>query len=325
MPHLQIIAEDRERDRLIDLTGLTCRVQWTDTVAYRPGCLMLELIDPTIRLSHGGRIQLYSDGVGLFSGFIMYISCGSDGRMTVYAYDQRRYLNNMDMRSFSYASSSEIFTKICEDLQLPYQVRDPSTYKLGTILGDRRSNFSILEEALEETALQSGQKFLLRDCFGKLEHVHTDSLQSNLLLGDNDLLTEYQYTSDIRQNTYNAILLVQNNDQKQTRYLAENPQKIAAWGRLQYIESADGTLNQAQVQERAERLLQEKCREKKSLRLQALGDLRIYAGCSFYLSAEALVKQGIAAGSRVMALSCTHDFWPDSHMMSIEAEITQTE
>ncbi|MBO9610389.1 MAG: hypothetical protein J7639_30800, partial [Paenibacillaceae bacterium] len=62
-------------------------------------------------------------------------------------------------------------------------------------------------------------------------------------------------------------------------YIALDSANIAKWGRLQFYQKVDDNRNEAQIKELLDNLITLKNRETRSMRVEAIGDIRIRAGC----------------------------------------------
>lgn len=142
-----------------------------------------------------------------------------------------------------------------------------------------------------------------------------------LIIGDESLLTNYQYELDIDKNTYNELYLMETiNDKKSEK--SENKKLVLAqqdedtikkWGILRKIQNVNSGFTESELKDYAQLSLAEGATISKTLRLEALGYNGINAGDGFLLQ---LNKLGI--NEIMYVISATHNYNADKHTMSLE-------
>ena len=165
---------------------------------------------------------------------------------------------------------------------------------------------------------------MIRDDFGTLQFTSLNRLKTLLFIGDESLLSEYNFKSTIEGDTYNQVKLIREDKKKAKReiYIVKDSVNIKKWGLLQYFEKMDEKANEAQIKERADMILKVKNRIVKTLKLDCIGDTRVFAGVGIVLGISDLVKDGIAMNKYFMVTSCTHKFSKDNHTMSLEMAVS---
>jgi hypothetical protein len=85
---------------------------------------------------------------------------------------------------------------------------------------------------------------------------------------------------------------------------------------LQYFDVVDEKMNAAQIKELLNTLIQLKNRERRSLKIDALGDLRIRAGC--YIP---VILNELGINQYFLVDECTHKWEGDEHTMQITLKV----
>ena len=93
------------------------------------------------------------------------------------------------------------------------------------------------------------------------------------VVGTGSLLTDYQYKTDIDQQTYNSIKLARPNEEtgKAEVFQVMDSASIGRWGLLQLYQTVDGSLNDAQVKAQADVSLEYYNRQLRTLKIDSLG------------------------------------------------------
>ena len=145
------------------------------------------------------------------------------------------------------------------------------------------------------------------------------------MIGDASSLEAYSFTSSIDDDTFNLVKLVKENKDTNKRdvYIVKDSSTIAKWGTLQYFEKMDENANAAQIQQRAEMILNLKNRKTKTLKLgNVLGDIRVFAGSGVVLSIQKLANKGVNLNKYFMVTEATHSFSNDLHTMSLGMQVS---
>lgn len=124
--------------------------------------------------------------------------------------------------------------------------------------------------------------------------------------------------SSIDQDTYNKVKLYKDNKKtgKRDVYIAKDSANIAKWGTLQLTQSVDEDKNAAQINALLNQLIAVKNRETKTLRVEAIGDVRVRAGCYVPI---VISERGI--NQPFLVDEVTHTFDGDDHKMSIALKV----
>lgn len=323
--NIEAIVQDSKSGQAYDISEIITELNWETTLESQPGKLTFTYLDDSnVTISEGSPISFKVDGKGVFFGYIFRRGKKKDEKIPVTAYDQMRYLKNKDTYVLSNLTASQIFTKLCNDFKLSAEVKDVSSYIVSPRVHDNKTLFEIIQYGIDETLINTGNWHMLRDNFGKLQFISINSLKTDLFIGDESLLIDYDYESSIDDDSYNQIKLIKENKETKKReiYLVKDSSTIKQWGLLQYFEKLDENANEAQIKERAEMILKLKNRVTKKLKLDCLGDLKIAAGSGIVLGISDLENEGITINQYFMVTNCTHTFKNDLHTMQLEVQVS---
>lgn len=205
-----------------------------------------------------------------------------------------------------------------------------------------RDNFGILE--LND--IESNVKYRKTDIIGasSKEWIGNEDYRYNegllpelepLIIGDESLLTDYDYELDIDKKTYNQIWLMDTvkdtsqttNKKKSSKinsYAEQDDDSVKKWGVLRKIVNlktnytgADESV-QKKIEEYVKLSLLEGAQINKTLKIEALGYNGVNAGDGFLLELKKLnVKE------MMYVISATHHYDADKHTMSLEVSTSK--
>jgi hypothetical protein len=132
----------------------------------------------------------------------------------------------------------------------------------------------------------------------------------------------YEYEQSIDQDTFNMVKLITDSKDvlKRVQQLSADIENVQKWGQLQYFDTVSEKLNAAQLKARADQILKSKNRIGKSLKLSCLGDIRLKAGNSVFLSIAELKKE-VPFNKAVLITSASHKFSNGMHTCDITLEV----
>lgn len=322
---VKCVVADSESSRQIDISPILSSVSWTDTLLDQPGKLTVDFIEDGLDkpFMEGSNVVLQVADTKVFDGYVFKRKRTQDSTQNVTVYDRLRYLTNKDTKVFNGQTATEIFTQLCQEQQLPFKCVATPSYRTAPVVHDNKSLYSMIIRALDETIIATGQYIIVRDNVGTLEMVDVATLETNLLIGDESLLTSFDFESSIDSQTYNYIKLVQENKESQKRevYVVMDSSTISKWGRLQYFEKMDEEANASQIIEKANNLLKLYNRKTKSLKLKCLGDIRIRAGSGVGIAINKLESEGIPHMQMAFVSSVTHTIKDGLHTMDLTVEV----
>lgn len=147
-----------------------------------------------------------------------------------------------------------------------------------------------------------------------------DTYKTNIFIGDESHATDYSYKSTIDDEVYNRVKLVQIDKEKKKKnvYIVEDSKNIAKWGRLQFFEKVDEKMNDSQIKAKANQILQARNRIKRTLSVDALGDIRIKAGSGIMVGLEDLKRDNMNTYKYFIVGKCTQKFSGNAHDMNLD-------
>lgn len=322
---LEIIVQDSKTGKAWDISELVSNATWETTLADQPGKLSLEVIkDDKVVVSEGSPVTVKAGGQGIFYGFL-FKKTVSDGATSTYVfYDQLRYLKNKDTYVFSGVTASQTFSRLCTDFQIKHRVVSPSSYVCAPKVNDNETLFNMVQGAIDETLMNRGDWYMIRDNFGTLEFVHLNALKTTLFIGDESLATSFEYTSSIDDDSFNQVKLIKENKETQKRevYLVKDSKNIKQWGLLQFFEKMDEKANAAQIKQRADMILKLKNRPTRALKFACIGDLRVRAGNGIVVELKDLHPEGLTKPQYFLVTKCSHQFQGNHHTMDLELQVS---
>lgn len=279
-----------------------------------PGKLEFTVVkDGIISFQEGNPVKLTVDGTPMFYGFVFKKNRGAGETIKVTAYDQRRYLKNKDTYTEEGLKASDLLKRIATDFNLNLGTVEDTGYTLEVIDEQNQTLFDMIQNALDETLLNTGNLFVLDDDCGKLTLKNINSGKIGLLI-DKETAEDFDYTSTIDDQTYNKIKLTYNNDEtgKREIYLAQDGSKINQWGVLQYYEELQSATGAAAKANSLLKLYDSKTR---NLTVKnAFGDVRIRAGTAVMIS---LNLGDIIANQFLVVEKVIHNFKGEQHLMDL--------
>lgn len=319
--HLKVLVQNSLTNDLVDISSLILNASWSTQIDSQPGVLKFEYVfDSTFSFPEGSAISLYVEEKRVFYGYLFERTITQNASVACTAYDQLRYLKNKDTIVAINLTASQLFGKICDEFELPYSIVDNTSWVTVPRIHDNKSLFEMIQDSIDNTLVNTGSWYIIRDNAGVLEFVSLNSLRTDLFIGDESLLLDYNYTVSIDKDSYSQVKLIKENKQtvKREVYKVFDSDRILQWGTLQYFEKMDEKANPAQIAHRAEQLLRLKSRATKTLNLTCLGDLRVSSGNSVVLDIKKLADEEVTMGGYFIVVSCTHNFRNSEHTMELE-------
>ena len=279
-----------------------------------PGKLTFTVVkDSKLNFQEGDPVKLTLDGTPMFYGFVFIKSRDKDGTIDVTAYDQLRYLKNKDTITEEGLKASDLLKRIATDFRLNLGTVEDTGYTMETVVEENQTLFDMIQNALDETLLNTGKLYVLYDDVGSLTLKDINSMKTNLLI-DMEAAENFSYSSSIDDATYNKIKLAFNNEKtgKRELYVAQDGEKINQWGVLQYFEEIQTATGAAA---KAEAMLAHYDRKTRKLTIKnAFARPDIRAGSAVMVS---LNLGDIIANQYLMAEKVVFTFKEDETMMDL--------
>ncbi|MBD2846187.1 hypothetical protein IDH44_13355 [Paenibacillus sp. IB182496] len=320
---VELVIDDRSGG-IWDLSQLVSELSWKTSRIGRPASLEFTLLQQPhtvtnrFRCENGYIVRLRVDERDLFYGYVFSVSGGKSEDMRVLAYDQVRYLMTSDTYVLSDVTATEVVQRIATDFELQLGRLDDTGYRIPTMVEDGQKLLDVICKALDLTLIHSGRNFVFFDDFGELTIRNIEELETDFYLGADSLLYDYDYESSIDSSTYNRIKLYRDNKEsgKRELYIVQDSATIARWGLLQLYESVDENRNEAQIKELLDTYITLRNRESRTIKLRAIGDTRLRAGC--YVP---VILERYDLNQPFLVEECTHSFEPGKHTMNLELKV----
>ena len=318
------ILLDNKNGTVWDISDIVTDISWTTTRVGRPASFEFTLIgsaifqDRAFEINNGDIVRVTKDDVHVFYGYVFSIDMNEDAEIGVKAYDQVRYLLNKDTFVFKNQTIGDIIRQIAEKFNLKTGRIDDAGYKIPSMVEDGQTLLDMIEKAITLSMSATGQFYVFFDDFGELSLRDVRSFDAGIYVGDGSLMTGFEHTRDIDSDTYNQIKLYRDNQKTGRRevYMAKDSANIAKWGVLQLYEKIDENMNDAQISEMLDRLAKLKNREQRTLKLDAIGDVRVRSG--MYLP---IVIESLGINQPMMVDEVKHRFSGADHTMSLTLKV----
>lgn len=326
---LKVYIYDNRNGITFDVSNVVSDTTITTYLEDNPGKLEFTILSArSLTFYEGATVSVILDGYNMFKGFVFKKSRDQDvKKIKVTCYDQLRYLKNKDSRVFENVTSNQIFEQLCKDFVLKYKTVDKSSYICAPRSEDATSLYDMIKNALDDTLINTGNWYFIRDNFGTLEHLNIMSCIRPEVLGDKSFVTGFEYETSIDDEVYNQIKLYRDNETTGKREVfivndtVNGGEKIKRWGILQLYEKVDEKYNLAQIESRALRMLKYYGETKRNLSLNCLGIKEFFAGCIFKCKIADLGD--LSLNSYLIVTECTHKISNEQHTMDIKTEVVR--
>lgn len=271
-----------------------------------------------ISFFEGDVVRFSVDGTLVFYGWIFTKSKDRWDVIEVTCYDRVRYLKASASYAFYGQTAGEIIRKIAADFQLDVSGIEDTGYKIPSLIEEEQTCLDIIEEAVQQTLLNTGKIYVFFDDGKGLSLKEAGNMIDKTVIGDKSLLTDYTYKTDIDQQTYNSVKLARPNEEtgRADVFVAQDSNTIAQWGLLQLYQTVDGDVNDAQVIAQAQATLKYYNQRMRTLSVTSLGVVGLRAGQMVLMKVEGLGD--INLDQFVLLEKVTHTFENGSHTMDFD-------
>lgn len=271
-----------------------------------------------ISFFEGDVVRFSVDGTLVFYGWIFTKSKDRWDVIEVICYDRVRYLKASASYAFYGQTAGEIIRKIAADFQLDVSDIEDTGYKIPSLIEEEQTCLDIIEEAVQQTLLNTGKIYVFFDDGKGLSLKEAGNMIDKTVIGDKSLLTDYTYKTDIDEQTYNSVKLARPNEEtgRADVFVAQDSNTIAQWGLLQLYQTVDGDVNDAQVIAQAQATLKYYNQRMRTLSVTSLGVAGLRAGQMVLMKVEGLGD--INLDQFVLLEKVTHTFENGSHTMDFD-------
>lgn len=303
-------------NKIYEISQLITEISYTDKL--NDGCSKIEFsyLNKDLVIKNGSTIRFKYNNTNIFFGYVFKVKRKNSTEISITAYDQLRYCKAKDTIVISNMSLASLVKKMCSYFNLRTGSLN-SNFVIQDSIQDDKTWLDIVYNAISDTLMSKGKKYSLRDEFGYISLRDLEELKSNLVLGDESLVYDFEYEKSIDDDFYNIIKLVSDNENtgKRDTYIVKDSSSMSKYGTLQYFEVLDKNYNSSQAKDMANNLLKLYNRELETLSLSCIGDPSIRAGSSI----NVIIKD-LNLNKRLIVKSATHKFLPN-HTMDLEVMI----
>ncbi|GJM70258.1 hypothetical protein HMSSN036_24740 [Paenibacillus macerans] len=307
-----------------DVSEIVKGLSWKTSRIGKAGSVSFTLIKGSpfqtsnFTYNNGDIVRVRVNDTNVFHGYIFSIDEGRDEAVKITAYDQIRYLMNTDTYVFTGVTATEVVQRIAKDFNLKLGTVADTKHRIPTMTEDGKKLLDIIDKAITLTFHHTGRDYCLYDDFGSLCLREVNDAGLDLIIGDGSLMYDYEVKRSIDSDTYNQIKLYKDNKEtgKREIYMAKDSVNIKRWGLLQHYQSVDENYNTAQISELLNKLAKLKNRETKSLKVNALGDIRVRAG----MRVRIIISE-YGVDQALLVDECSHDFDGAVHTMTLDLRV----
>jgi len=287
---------------------------------------------PGTSFNEGDSVLFTVNGRTIFFGYIFTKEKDRWHNFRVTCYDQIRYLKANRSYVFTGMTTGAIIKKIVNDLnadtsparpRLKAGVIDDTGYRIPSLIFENKTCLDMISRAVEETLLNTGKFYVFYDSAGSLNLQQSNNIRHHELIGVGSRATDYTYKTDIDKDTYNHIKLVRPNEEtgRGDVYIHKDSDNINKWGLLSLYEVVDENMNPAQINAKAETMLEYYNRTMRNISFsKCLGVLGLRAGAMIMVDIPDLGDIALNQ-SWMLVDKVTHYFENDLHTMDFESRI----
>lgn len=279
-----------------------------------PGSLKFSCIqDDILKITEGNPVKMLVDGKKMFFGFIFQIKRDKSKKLQITAYDQLRYFKNKDSYIYTNMRADQVINMIASDYYLEVGSLANTGYVIASKAEDNKTLFDIVNDAIDDTLMNTTRLYVLYDDYGKLTLKNTEDMLLDLLI-DSETGQSYDYTSSINDQTYNQVKLAYDNKEtgKREVFIAKDTKNINNWGVLQYFEKLQSPQG---ASAKADALLKLYNAKTRNLKISgAFGDTRVRAGCSVVVKLDI---GDVSIQNFMLVEKVKHTFNNDLHTMDL--------
>lgn len=316
----EVIIQDSETGNIYDVSNIVGKTDISLQMENSAGkCdFTINTNINKLNFSKGSTVSIKVDGKGIFFGYVFKTGFKDADSCNITCYDQTRYLKNKESYVFNASTFESRLQRIGRDFKLRLGTLESSGVTLPEKIYDNKALGDMIQGDLDTLLINSGRFFIIRDEFGFLCSRNLYSLRTSIVIGDGSLMTKGTYDEDIDSDTFNQVKLYKDNKDSGKRevYITKDSNNIARWGILQYYESVDENMNDAQIREMAEMILKLKNKVAKTLSLECLGNLNVREGTGVYLQLTEYPE--VTFNQMVVVTKVTHTFDNMIHSMKLE-------
>lgn len=314
----ELLITEKATGKIYEASKLAESITYTTNRTGSPGELKISFANlGGMEFQNGDVVRLTIDGMLIFYGWIFKISVNRWNEADVTCYDRLRYLKANASYAFYGQTAGQIIEQIAADFELSIGVIEDTGYALPSFVMEDKTCLDIISEAINQTLLNTGNIYVFYDNGDGLSLQQPANMRSGTVIGEQSLLLDYTYSTDIDQQTYNSVKLVRPNEEtgRAEVYQVEDSVTIGEWGLLRLYKQVDEALNEAQILAQAKASLEYYNRPLNTFSASSLGVLGLRAGQLLMVNVSDI--EGTAQ-KWLLLEKVSHTFQNDSHEMDIE-------
>lgn len=316
---VQLLINEKRTGKIWDAYSNTVSCEWTTNRTGDPGTFRFTLLKAgDVSFVEGDVVRFTVDGELQFYGWVFTKSKNRWGEIEVTCYDRLRYLKANASYAFYSMTVGDIIRQIAGDLQIGVGTIVNTGYRIPSLIEEDQSCLDIIQSAVLDTLLATGKIYVFYDDGNGLCLTEAGSMKSKYAIGQNSLLTDYTYKTDIDEQTYNSIKLVRANEEtgRSDVFIEMGSNNIQRWGLLQLYQSVDKDLNDAQIVAQAKASLAYYNRRMRTISASCVGINGLRAGQMVFMNIPDLGD--ISLNQYVLLERVSHTWKNDVHTMEIE-------
>jgi hypothetical protein len=321
---IELLIQDNVKGDIYNISDLVeGSITWNTERSGGASKLEFNVInDNKIAFYEGSVVRFKYKKNPIFYGYVFSKSSNKDNIIKVSAYDQLRYFKNKETYVFENKKAGDILKKIASDFNLKTGIIEDTGYVIPSMIEEDKTLLDIQYKANDLTLVSTKKLYVLYDDFGKICLRNVENLKTDFGVDGNHNLTDFNYSTSIDEDTANQIKLIKNNKDSGIKeiYIVKDSNNIQKWGILQYYETVDESLNDAQITDRANQTLSLYNRISKKLSIPVLGDIRARAGFSIFINSITLYDMKINK-QYMLIESAKHSFSNNNYTMELELRI----
>lgn len=315
----ELLIANKRSGKIWDVVNCTQTASWTTNRTGSPGTFKFTLNKcADIAFLEGDIVRFSVDGQLQFYGWVFTKVKNRWDEIEVTCYDRLRYLKANASYAFYDYKVGDMIAQIAADFQLDVGSVADTGYAIPSFIKEDESVLDMIGEAVQQTLLNTGDIYVFYDDGNGLALQRPEDMISNVMIGERSLLTDYQYKTDIDEQTYNSVKLARPNEQtgRADVVIAEDSANIGQWGLLQLYQTVDGDVNDAQMLAQAQASLAYYNRRMRTVKVNSLGVPGLRAGQMVLMKVPGLGD--INLDQYVLLEQVTHTWENDVHTMEFE-------
>lgn len=270
-----------------------------------------------IEIEEGDTVVFRWKSEELFRGVIFSRTQTQRGTLKLTAYDVAQYLLlNQEVYTFTNQRADQILVRICRDFGIPIGTIANTGVSLTETHLTFTTLYDIVLQALENTEKTNNRRFQLRAKKGLITLIEWRENSRQWVLETGANVIAYNAHTTILENTATRVKLINTDDENTLTAIANHNSGQDRFGLIQHSERVGEDLNQAQLNERARAILNEKRGVERLLDVTALG----IAECTSGAAIQVKIPDIKINGTRFIN-SDTHYFNGDSHQMDLSLTV----